>query len=54
MCCTQGSVLGQLFFLLYINDIYRAAGYNAARLFVDDIVLLSDGLNLNDVIIQAE
>ena len=31
----QGSVLGPLF-LLYINDIYRAVGCNAVRLFVDD------------------
>ena len=32
----QGSVLGALFFLLYINDIYRAVGCNAVRLFADD------------------
>ena len=50
----QGSVLGPLFFLLYINDIYRAVGCNAVRLFADDTSLLSYGLNLNDVIIQAK
>ena len=50
----QGSVLGPLFFLLYINDIYRAVGRNAVRLFADDTSLLSYGLNLNDVIIQAK
>ena len=50
----QGSVLGPLFFLLYINDIYRAVGRNAVRLFADDTSLLSCGLNLNDVIIQAK
>ena len=50
----QGSVLGPLFFLLYINDIYRAVGCNAVRLFADDTSLLSNGLNLNDVIIEAK
>ena len=50
----QGSVLGPLFFLLYINDIYRALGCNAVRLFADDTSLLSSGRNLNDVIIQAK
>ena len=37
----QASVLGPLFFLLYINDIYRALGCNAARLFADDASLLT-------------
>ena len=50
----QGSVLGPLFFLLYINYIYRAVGCNAVRLFADDTSLLSYGLNLNDVIIEAK
>ena len=50
----QGSVLGPLFFLLYINDIYRAVGCNAVRLFADDTSLLSSGPNLNDVIDQAK
>ena len=50
----QGSVLGPLLFLWYIKDIYRAVGYNAARLFADDTSLLSYGLNLNDVIIEAK
>ena len=36
----QGSVLGPLFFLLYINDIYRAIGCNAVRLFADDASLI--------------
>ena len=50
----QGSVLGLLFFLLYINDIYRAVECNAVRLFADDTSLLSYGLSLNDVIIEAK
>ena len=35
----QGSVLGPLFFLLYINDIYRAVGENGIRLFADNTSL---------------
>ena len=50
----QGSVLGVLYFLLYINDIYRAVGCNAVRLFADDTSLFSYELNLNDVIIEAK
>ena len=50
----KGSVLGPLFFLIYIDDIYRAVGCNAVRLFADDTSLLSYWLNLNDVIIQAK
>ena len=50
----QGSVLGPLFFLLHINDIYRDVGYNAVRLFADDNSLLSSGPSLNDAIDQAK
>ena len=46
----QGSVLGPLFFLLYINDIYRAIRCNAVRSFADDTSLLST----NDVIFQTK
>ena len=50
----QGSVLGPWYFLLYINDIYRAVGCNAVRIFADDTSLLSYGLNLDDVILEAK
>ena len=50
----QGSVLGPLIFLLYINDIYRAVGCNAVRLFADDASLLSNVPNLHDVIDRAK
>ena len=39
----QGSVLGPLFFLLYINDIYKCVDHADITLFADDTsVLLSD------------
>ena len=50
----QGSVLGPWYFLLYINDIYRAVGCNAVRIYADDTSLLSYGLNLDDVILEAK
>ena len=43
-----------IFFLLYINDIYRAVGCNAVRLFADDTSLLSSDRNLHDAINQAK
>ena len=48
----QGSVLGPLFFLSYINDVYRSVQCNVVRIFADDNSLLSSGRNLNNVIIQ--
>jgi hypothetical protein len=41
----QGSVLGPLLFLLYINDITDNLG-NLARLFADDTSLSFSGQNL--------
>jgi hypothetical protein len=35
----QGSVLGPLFFALYINDMYTAVGEDHIRLFADDTAL---------------
>jgi hypothetical protein len=42
----QGSVLGPLLFLLYINDITDNLG-NLARLFADDISLSYSGGNFD-------
>ena len=46
----QGSVLGPLFFALYINDMYRSVGSDVVRLFADDTVLFLQGNDLMKLI----
>ena len=43
----QGSVLGPLFFLLYINDITNCINDGKTTLFADDTSLLLRDKNLN-------
>ena len=46
----QGSVLGPILFIIYINDIMKAITKSEIKLFADDTVLYCSGKCLNDVI----
>ena len=43
----QGSVLGPLFFLLYINDLQKCLKYGRSFIFADDTALLVSHTTLN-------
>ena len=38
----QGSVLGPLLFLLYINDLQEAVSYSKLNVFADDVALYKE------------
>jgi hypothetical protein len=45
----QGSVLGPLLFLLYINDLFNAIPYSQANLFADDTMLFLQNSSLKSL-----
>ena len=47
----QGSILGPLLFIIYINDIVEATNYFSVRLFADDTSLTATGKD-QDVLLQ--
>ena len=45
----QGSVLGPLLFLIYINDLHNATNYSDIHHFADDTNLLYSSKSLKDI-----
>ena len=50
----QGSILGPLLFLLYINNIHMSSSIAKFVLFADDTTVLFQQKTLNEAIVQAE
>ena len=49
----QGSILGELLFLIYINDMENSIKHGNIISFADDITIIVNNINLEDAYIHA-
>lgn len=45
----QGSILGPLLFVIYINDLPNSLEYSSARMFADDTTLNASGKSIPEL-----
>ena len=50
----QGSILGPLLFLIYVNDLQKSLTYGTGRLFADDTDIIYSGKNIETLKFHAE
>ena len=47
----QGSILGPLFFIVFMNDFSRESNISFSILFADDTTVIIEGQNYNNLIL---